>query len=426
MKDVADALNYIGWHAVLCEHLLNMGATYSNEEAIFKLLHDLPRSASWPQFKSISLVSSSSTPLTFDACVTCISVEAAHLTDEYALKSKPGSGYAAAVPTTNNVNPITGLHKHCHNPEGMFCTTVGCNKGDHNHAHCYLKGGGMEGQAPWLKNKKKEMVAAAVVAPVPALVPSPTAPAPLATITAFVGCQAAAELFLADLSCASIIEIPDADVIPLYPVNSMILSCLVAAGFNTILDLGMTTALIQDCSYFWTYSTADIVTVQTMNHGSLVMSGHGDCKHCICLINCLHVPSAMLNLLSVGWMLSKGWDCAFHASPPCCELVYRGSELRSIPMANSLCYINLEFLPASPCSPPALTFPLFLPDLAAFIHSAPTLDLWHAHLSHIGGGNPFVIYHSLLPVPPCHPPLPCQNASHTLWASILATLIPLF
>ncbi|KAG0698441.1 hypothetical protein DFH29DRAFT_1002812 [Suillus ampliporus] len=202
MRDAANALNYIGCHVVLHEHF------------------GLPQSATWSSFKSISLATSLSLPLTFDTCIAWISAEAACLTDEHALESKLGSEYMntiTAVPTTNNVNPITGLHKHCHNPEGMFCTT----------------GGGMEGQAPWLKNKKKEAVMAAV----------------------------AAKLFLANLSCTSIIEIPDANTIPLSPVNAEVLSCLVAAGFNIILDSVMTTILIQDCSYFWTYSTTDIVIV---------------------------------------------------------------------------------------------------------------------------------------------------------------------
>ncbi|KAG2144564.1 hypothetical protein DEU56DRAFT_692031, partial [Suillus clintonianus] len=140
------------------------------------------------------------------------------------------------------------------------CTTVGCSKGDHDHAHCYAKGGGMEGQAPWQKGKKRDTAALAItIPPVPAA-PLVTSPAS-STIAAFAGTHTAVTSFLADLSCASITE----------------LSCLVAAGFNTILDSGTTTTLIQDCSYFWSYSTADAVTVRTANHGSLTTSGRGDC-----------------------------------------------------------------------------------------------------------------------------------------------------
>ncbi|KIK31892.1 hypothetical protein CY34DRAFT_34223, partial [Suillus luteus UH-Slu-Lm8-n1] len=241
--------------------------------------------------------------------------------------------------SSTGVNSITGLRKHRHNPDGVFCTTVGCNKGDHDHAHCYQKGGGMEGQAPWMKGKKKEKeTAAAAIVPPPPAAAKPAAPS--TTITAFAGTLDAATAFLADLSCASIVEVPD-----LSDVDTAALSGVIAAGFNTILDSGTTTTLIQDRSYFWSYSTADAVNVRTANHGSLSTSGRGDCvailsiggnRHRVRLSNCLHAPSAMLNLLSVGWMLSKGWDCVFRASPPRCELVYRGTELGAIPMANNL------------------------------------------------------------------------------------------
>lgn len=88
----------------------------------------------------------------------------------------------------------------------------------------------------------------------------------------------------------------------------------------------------------------------------------------------------MLNLLSVGWMLGKGWDCIFRASPPHCELVYCGTELGAIPMANNLCYINLEFLPApvDQCSSANSHIPRAPPDLTAFTHTIPSMDVWHA------------------------------------------------
>ncbi|KAG1727463.1 uncharacterized protein EDB91DRAFT_1253883 [Suillus paluster] len=204
----------------------------------------------------------------------------------------------------------TLLHKHHHNPEGVFCTTVGCNKGDHDHAHCYMKGGGMEGQAPWMKGKKKKKeTATAVVIPLP--IPTPAALPPSTAISAFAGTQHAADSFLADLSCASIIEVPNAgsgaDMFP--TMDTTVLSCIITAGFNAILDLRTMTTLIQDHSYFWSYSTADAVTVCTVNHGSLSTSGHGDCvailligdnRHCVHLLNCLHALFVMLNLLSVG------------------------------------------------------------------------------------------------------------------------------
>ncbi|KAG0699290.1 hypothetical protein DFH29DRAFT_1002073 [Suillus ampliporus] len=200
MKDAADTSNYVGQHAVLRECLLHMGVTCSDEEAVFQLLCGLPRLGTWPQFKALIMVTSSpsSLVLTFNKCVAQISAEAVHIIDEHSLNSKPGSEYANAVTTpaqssSNNVNLITGLHKHCHNPEGVFYTTVGCCKGDHDHAHCYVKGGGIEGQAPWQKHKKKETAAAAVAAPAPAPVP----PSASDMIAAFAGTGAAPETFFA-------------------------------------------------------------------------------------------------------------------------------------------------------------------------------------------------------------------------------------
>lgn len=294
MKDTADASNYVGQHSVLCERLLRMGTMYTDAEAVFQLLRGLPHSGTWPQFKvlmTITLPTITAPPITattagtaaavtapvvpapsvFDICVSRISAEVARVIDERVLVGgAPGSEYAnAATSSTShslshslggNINSITGLHKHRHNPEGIFCMTVGCNKGDHDHAHCYAKGSGMEGQAPWMKHKKE--TAAIVVAPIP--MPNTASP----TIAAFAGIGRAADTFLMDLSCAVVSEIPDST-----PADAVALLYLVASGFNTILNSGMTTMLIHDKSYFWSYSTADAVTVCTANHGSLSTSG---------------------------------------------------------------------------------------------------------------------------------------------------------
>ncbi|KAG2122465.1 uncharacterized protein EDB93DRAFT_1259257 [Suillus bovinus] len=187
------------------------------------------------------------TPSIFDICILRISSEAAHVINKCVLAGgMPGSEHAhtamLASSHTRNINPITGLRKHRHNPEGMFCTTVGCNKGDHDHGHCYVKGGGMEGQAPWMKNKRrdkeKETAATAVVTSPTANNTPPTLP-PSMAIAAFTGTEAAALMFLTDLSCASITEtVGD-------PNTVTALANLITEGFNTILDLGMTTTLIQ-------------------------------------------------------------------------------------------------------------------------------------------------------------------------------------
>lgn len=86
-----------------------------------------------------------------------------------------------------------------------------------------------------------------------------------------------------------------------------------------------------DKKFFWTYNTSDQVTVKTANHGQLVASARGDCvadltvagrtQH-IRLSECLHAPGTMVNLLSVGRMLKKGWSCLFLPNPPRCQLMY--------------------------------------------------------------------------------------------------------
>lgn len=403
MKDTADASSYIARHSTLRERLIRMGASYPDEDAIYQLLRGLPRSGSWSQFKGllhqrIQDAFSTTTPLTFEDCVSRISAEAGRELDEKAM-SGPGSEYANAVTTTsgnsiNNVNPVTGLRKNRNNPDGVFCITPGCGKGDHDQPHCYRKGGGMEGQAPWQKNKKIATAAIAVASmpPVPA-VPAP--PPPVAafafgdsSIESFAGSSATAAGFYADLACASIVELQDASASHIPSHN---LAAFASAAYSTILDSGTTVTLVRDRKFFWSYSTADPVIVRTANHGSLSTSGRGDClvglniggkRYRVRLTNCLHAPDAMINLLSVGYMVDQGWGCNFVGAPARCDLSYREKLLGSLPLVNKLCFVDLEFL----YPPPAASLQsVAAPDLTAFAHVPLTLDLWHARMGHPGG-----------------------------------------
>ncbi|KAG1821740.1 uncharacterized protein BJ212DRAFT_1297070 [Suillus subaureus] len=182
--------------------------------------------------------------------------------------------------------------------------TPGCNKGDHDHAHCYGKGGGMEGQAPWMRNKKKDNANATPVAAAATTSAVPPAPPPPAPVIA----AAAADLssLMQDLLFALIAEI----------LNEI--ACAINLPFMTILDLGTTVTLVKEHRFFQTYSTEDPVDVLTANHGVLQTTGHGNCitwltigkwRLHICLSNCLHAPDVLLNLLSVSCMNAKGWDC---------------------------------------------------------------------------------------------------------------------
>ncbi|KAG1750848.1 hypothetical protein EDB19DRAFT_1904240 [Suillus lakei] len=390
MMDPADVSNFIGQHVFLRKRILGMGV-YTEDEAVFRLLWGLPATPVWQQFKlglihRISVdhhafvrttISSSSTesnpfaPWTFESCAACIIAEASRLVDMQTIapSSRPESEYAhaeRAVRMGPNANPITGLPKHKHNPGGVLCTTPGCGKGDHDHNHCFAKGGGMEGQAPRQRKKRKKLTgtnAAAVPATsVSDMIPASAAPAnPAAPITL--------------ISCASTDSTFSPPILPSPPG-------IAARVLSTILDCSTSLTLIRDREFFWSYSTADPVTVRTANSGHLAISGRGDClawltingnRHRVRLTNCLHAPDTMVNILSVGWMVTKGWGCNFRGKPPRCELVYRGTPLGNIPMSGGLFFVDLTLIcpePESTSLPPQL-------DVFAFANVAQNLDLSH-------------------------------------------------
>jgi hypothetical protein len=119
-------------------------------------------------------------------------------------------------------------------------------------------------------------------------------PASLAPVIAAISANLSS--LMQDLSFASITEIPDK------------IACATELLFMTILDSGTTMTLVKDCWFFHTYSTENPVNILTANHGILQTTGHGTCVAwftiggcwlCIHLSNCLHVPNALPNLLSV-------------------------------------------------------------------------------------------------------------------------------
>ncbi|KAG2146247.1 hypothetical protein DEU56DRAFT_753739 [Suillus clintonianus] len=242
---------------------------------------------------------------------------------------------------------------HKHNPLGVFCTTPGCNKGDHDHAHCYGKGGGMEGQAPWMRNKKpKETTAVAAVVTTP----------PLPSTTSSAIAAAAITSLMDDMSFASITDITDE------------VTCSINLPFTTIFDSGTTVTLVKDRRNFHTYSDADTVPVHTANHGILQTTGRGTCMAWLTiggkrvrvrLSNCLHAPDALLNLLSVSCMNAKGWDVSFRSNMTC-ELSYKGNLLGALPATGKLYAADMVFIPAT-AEPASMG-----PELTAFGISAKT------------------------------------------------------
>lgn len=250
------------------------------------------------------------------------------------LQACPGSEYSNAAGNFSQqpadqhaVNPATGVQIHKYNPKGVPCENPTCNSLPrsltHNRDHCLQPSGRMEGKAPWNQcgerggNKKRDVAAAAATEPKP--------PAYSSTLSSSME-TAALTTHHHDWSCTTVKELS-----PESMPKPEDLVCIASQTLSTILDSGTMSTLIMDKKFFWTYNTSDQITVKTANHGKLITSASGDCvtdltvagrMQCIRLSECLHAPGAMVNLLSVGQMLKKGWLCLFLPTPPHCQLIY--------------------------------------------------------------------------------------------------------
>ncbi|KAF8546288.1 hypothetical protein OG21DRAFT_1491378 [Imleria badia] len=307
----------------------------------------------------------------------------------------PGSEYAnVSYPSHSgncdlglgSVNPEMGLRCTKNNSSGTYCTSPGCvpkKWSDHNDPHCYGKGGGMAGQAPWqkkgkerqkdsIKGKEKgpegEQTAQVVVSSnagelkTTSATLTPGAIAMLATVTSH----------LRNLLC--IVLAPEVEQ-----------SYLLGGGPScTILDSGMTFHLICNRSLFWTYTPDNSVWMTTANHGTLNTVGRGDClailsiggqSVCICLRDCLHAPDTMVNLLSAGRMVHKGWEICIKGNPDRCELIFNNESFGHIALTNYLCYLDVSF--EQPCISSTATL---ASEFSSFAPAERTWDLWHRPL----------------------------------------------
>ncbi|KAG2755131.1 hypothetical protein P692DRAFT_20704797, partial [Suillus brevipes Sb2] len=354
-------------------------------------LHGLPETPQWVVFRSLTMMhyrtpstSTSSAPptLTFEEVVSSFTEEANRQRGQQKLQpGGPGSEYANAlsIPSTERkVNPTTGVRIHKHNPKGLACENPLCSglprSLTHDKDHCMQQGGGMEGKSPWVqrdrstKRKEKDVSAVATESKPAVPTPSPKSSSSTTETSAF------ASSHHRDWSCA-VIEDFDAESMP----SEDDMACIASNALSSILDSGTTSTLITDRSYFWTYHTGSKVVVKTANHGKLATSGRGDCVAELTINNhtqrlrlgdCLHAPGALINLVSVGRMVRKGWACNFLPDPPRCQLVYRGTTFGDIPMAGNLVFLDLKFIPPSSPSP--------LMEISAFAKVPLSWDLWHA------------------------------------------------
>lgn len=241
------------------------------------------------------------------------------------------------------------------NPSGTACTTpicLGRKRVDHDWSNCYQPGGGKAGQAPWQKRKSTtsntQTAAVATPTPVP-VVPATSQPA-VAQASAPIAAAAIqyppADDYFRNLSCAAVEELSEGE-------TSEKLTCLATTNSSTILDSGTTTHLIKDPSFFWTFTRDSTVSMKTANQGSLRTEGYGDCvailklgerRIRLRLQHCLYAPNAVVNLLSVGCMVERGWELRFKGNPNRCELLHENESLGSVSMRGQLCFLDVEFL----------------------------------------------------------------------------------
>lgn len=174
LKDPDDASRYIGVFEHGRRRFAEMGVTFTEDEAIFLLLHGLPKSTEWLVYKRLTIgqynkpaatTSSPASTVTFTEVAASLSEEANRLRGERKL-ARPGSEYAnpathnSSSSTERKVNPTTGVRIHKQNPKGVPCENPACaglpRSLTHDREHCLQPGGGMEGKAPWAQNSKEK------------------------------------------------------------------------------------------------------------------------------------------------------------------------------------------------------------------------------------------------------------------------------
>ena len=337
-------------------------------------------------------------PYRFHDAATTIISEAAQMLNEGCTPG-PGLEYAnVSVPAGNtgsgSVNPETGLHRTKNNPSGTYCTSPGCvpkRRSDHDGAHCYGEGGGMEGQAPWQKkgkdkhkdagkskgNGQEGEQGAQVGTSGTAAGPPTGSVAKPGGITALASNHTSHDqsLHFRELSCTATPRLEQ--------------SFLLGEGVPTILDSGTTSHLICNRRLFWSYTPDDSVRMTTANHGTLSTASRGDCMADLSiggrsirirLRDCLYAPDAVVNLLSAGCMANRGWEIRFKGNPSHCELLFSNESLGCIPMVNYLCYLDVSFVEPSGSDVTVVT-----PTFSLFVPAERTWDLWHARFGHLGG-----------------------------------------
>ena len=407
LKDHTDCDRYLSEFSLARGQFAKMGVDYTELQAVHALIKGLPMYGSWISFTQITNTyvgewvrsearknpeDREAENALWENLVSRLTQECLHLATtanrfESRKKTGPASEYAGF--SSND----TGFRKTRHNPNGVRCTN--CRRVNHDVEHCFAPNGGMAGLRDAYLNRTGQFAR-----PENKSEGTPV----VAAFSSANDVHAANDVH--DFSFASIEQI-------LTPEE---FACIVNTNFSTLLDSGASSHIIKDASYFWTYNRQGAKSVRTANHGTLSTLASGDCValvRCgqlstrITLRNCFHAPSAVINLLSVGKIVSAGFRCNFENN----EVVISapGPEKRNLcegPMLNNLFFLDIEYLtppsnrraaqiPRShhfsnslvPSTPPASTTkPLTVADDDTICFAKVPVDanLWHARMGHVG------------------------------------------
>jgi hypothetical protein len=372
LKDHLDLDRYIGEFKTGRLRLLEMGLAYTEYDMVHSIIRGLPTSGSWPHFAMLvtqntqDFIDSQSHAVVPAAPDTLLTRVISRLVVECQRieSSKPAGKSGAGSEYCNLAGPV--IHKHEKNPDGVLCTV--CGKKSHDAAHCFAKGGGMEGQGPKQQKAGKGKVKAPELAAAASTSSAPSALPP--------------EAYIGDLSCA-VSDEPSGDF------STEGYAGLLNSSFGSILDSGTSSHLLKDRDVFWTYEATQARSMRTANHGVLQTKASGDCLvrftlkgvvTTVKLRDCLHAPSACINLLSVGRMTAVGskvacsmedgkFTIARKNPDGSREHIYEGVQ------SNNLYFVDLEFV-----YPPGRR----TPESVFFTKVVETMDLWHHRMGHIG------------------------------------------
>ena len=414
LKDHSDCDRYLSEFSLARAQFAKMGVDYTELQAVHALIKGLPTHGSWTSFTQITntfvgeWVRSEARKAPEDRenenalwenLVSRLTQECLHLSTltmrSQPKKSGPGSEYAGY---SSNII----IRKSRQNPNGVKC--MNCGGISHDFDHCFSPNGGMAGMRESFQNKTGQFAQTARTAK-----KSDTAPvvaALLSEIGNVLHVDPEDPRCPGDYSFASIENV-------LTPEE---FACVINTDLSSLLDSGASSHIIRDFKYFWTYDRKGAKSVKTANHGTLSTLASGDCVAIVrcgklstrlTLRGCFHAPSAVINLLSVGKMVSAGFGCNFEddrvvisAPRPNRQTLCEG------PMLNSLFFLDIEYLPAPSTSraripkshhsnkmaipmTPTLSLPLqpfsiIQEDVAHFAKVPVDANLWHARMGHIG------------------------------------------